>query len=309
MQKIVIALSGNALGNNPTEQKDLVQLPARQAVALLKQGYQILLGHGNGPQVGMIYNAFSAAKQVNPNTPTVPFAESGAMSQGYIGLHLLTALYNELLHQKLPHQAVYFLTQTLVEASDPAFQNPNKPVGPFYNTEETARSANPNSTVVEDAGRGWRKVVASPKPVDVLGIDAIKSSFNQGNLVIVGGGGGVPTIKTKSGYATVDGVIDKDLALSEIAIKVEADLFVILTAVDFVYINYGQPNEQKLTCINTKEAKTLMAANQFAKGSMLPKVEACLNFVQSGTNKTAIIAQLDQLAAAIAGKIGTKIVK
>ncbi|CAG7571296.1 unnamed protein product [Mycoplasmoides pneumoniae M129] len=204
---------------------------------------------------------------------------------------------------------MYFLTQTLVEASDPAFQNPNKPVGPFYNTEETARSANPNSTVVEDAGRGWRKVVASPKPVDVLGIDAIKSSFNQGNLVIVGGGGGVPTIKTKSGYATVDGVIDKDLALSEIAIKVEADLFVILTAVDFVYINYGQPNEQKLTCINTKEAKTLMAANQFAKGSMLPKVEACLNFVQSGTNKTAIIAQLDQLAAAIAGKIGTKIVK
>ena len=177
MSRIVIALGGNALGNNPEEQKELVKIPAKKIVSLLKMGHDVIIGHGNGPQVGMIFNAFADARKTNTNTPLIPFAEAGGMSQGYIGYHMLTSIANELKKEKINKNVVYLLTETIVDVNDLAFKNPTKPVGPFYSSKEEAEKNNPNSTIVEDSGRGYRKVVPSPKPRDFIGIDAIKENI------------------------------------------------------------------------------------------------------------------------------------
>ncbi|EFF41714.1 carbamate kinase [Mycoplasmopsis alligatoris] len=307
MAKIVIALGGNALGNNPDEQKELVKIPAQKIAQLVKKGHKVLVGHGNGPQVGMIFNAFADAKKVNSKTPNVPFAEAGGMSQGYIGYHMLTAISNELLKEKLNNDVLYYLTQTIVDKNDKAFSNPTKPVGPFYQTRQEAEINNPNSTIIEDAGRGFRKVVPSPLPIDFLGINSIKKSFLDDNIVIVGGGGGIPTIYQNDLYTGVDGVIDKDFALSKIATKVQADIFIVLTAVEYVYVNYNKENQEKLEKVNTKKLEEYIAQNQFAPGSMLPKVQAAIAFVKAKKGNVAIIASLDKLQEAIAGKSGTRI--
>ncbi|WP_338822357.1 carbamate kinase [Mycoplasmopsis felifaucium] len=308
MSKIVIALGGNALGNNPEEQKQLVKLPAAKVAELVKGGHQVLVGHGNGPQVGMIFNAFADAKKVNEKTPLVPFAEAGGMSQGYIGYHMLTAITNELRSLQLEKDAVYFLTQTIVDPNDKAFKNPTKPVGPFYSTREDAEKANPNSTIVEDAGRGYRKVVPSPLPLDFIGMNTIKKTFDNDNIVIVGGGGGIPAIDVNGQYQGVDGVIDKDFALSKLATKVNADMFIILTAVDNVCVNYNKPNQKSLTEVTVKELEQYIAEEQFAPGSMLPKVKAAISFVQENPKGVAIIASLEKVAQAIEGTSGTKII-
>lgn len=310
MSKIVIALGGNALGNNPQEQKELVKVPAKKVAELIKQGHQVLVGHGNGPQVGMIFNAFADAKKVNEKTPLVPFAEAGGMSQGYIGYHMLTAISNELHKEGLGDKDVlYFLTQTIVDANDKAFANPTKPVGPFYATKEDAEKNNPNSTIVEDAGRGYRKVVPSPKPLDVVGMNGIKKAFDQGAVVIAGGGGGIPTIvKTDGTYEGVDGVIDKDFALAKIASKVNADNFIVLTAVDYVYVNYNKPDQRKLETVTVSELEEYIKQNQFAPGSMLPKVEAAIAFVKENKNNVAIIASLEKVGEAINGTSGTRVI-
>ena len=237
MARIVIALGGNALGNNPTEQKELVQLPAQKIASLIKMGHEVVIGHGNGPQVGMIFNAFSDAKKVNDKTPLVPFAEAGGMSQGYIGYHMVTAIANELKKANLKKDALYVLTETIVDHNDPAFKNPTKPVGPFYSSKAEAEANNPDSVIIEDAGRGYRKVVPSPKPINFLGIEAIKNNIKNGAVMIVGGGGGIPIIETNGQYQGVDGVIDKDFALAKIAQMIDADIFIILTAVEHVYVN------------------------------------------------------------------------
>ncbi|ADE19720.1 carbamate kinase [Mycoplasma crocodyli] len=307
MSKIVIALGGNALGNNPAEQKELVKTPAKKIAQLLKKGHEVLVGHGNGPQVGMIFNAFADAKKVNEKTPMVPFAEAGGMSQGYIGYHMLTALTNELMHDKIQKDVLYFLTQTIVDKSDNAFKNPTKPVGPFYKTKEEADKNNPNSVIVEDAGRGYRKVVPSPLPVDFISINAIKKNFDEGNVVIVGGGGGIPTIFENKEFVGVDGVIDKDFALSKLATKVNADMFVVLTAVEHVYVNYNKPNQKKLENVSIKDLETYIKEGQFAPGSMLPKVQAAIAFVKEKKGNVAIIASLDKLSEAIDGTSGTRI--
>ncbi|EGV00286.1 carbamate kinase [Mycoplasmopsis columbina] len=310
MSKIVIALGGNALGNNPQEQKELVKVPAKKVAELIKQGHQVLVGHGNGPQVGMIFNAFADAKKVNEKTPLVPFAEAGGMSQGYIGYHMLTAISNELHKEGLGDKDVlYFLTQTIVDANDKAFANPTKPVGPFYATKEDAEKNNPNSTIVEDAGRGYRKVVPSPKPLDVVGMNGIKKAFDQGAVVIAGGGGGIPTIVKADGtYEGVDGVIDKDFALAKIASKVNADNFIVLTAVDYVYVNYNKPDQRKLETVTVSELEEYIKQNQFAPGSMLPKVEAAIAFVKENKNNVAIIASLEKVGEAINGTSGTRVI-
>lgn len=310
MSKIVIALGGNALGNNPQEQKELVKVPAKKVAELIKQGHQVLVGHGNGPQVGMIFNAFADAKKVNEKTPLVPFAEAGGMSQGYIGYHMLTAISNELHKEGLGDKDVlYFLTQTIVDANDKAFANPTKPVGPFYATKEDAEKNNPNSTIVEDAGRGYRKVVPSPKPLDVVGMNGIKKTFDQGAVVIAGGGGGIPTIVKADGtYEGVDGVIDKDFALAKIASKVNADNFIVLTAVDYVYVNYNKPDQRKLETVTVSELEEYIKQNQFAPGSMLPKVEAAIAFVKENKNNVAIIASLEKVGEAINGTSGTRVI-
>lgn len=309
MSKIVIALGGNALGNNPEEQKELVKLPAKKIADLVKEGHQVLVGHGNGPQVGMIFNAFADAKKVNEKTPLVPFAEAGGMSQGYIGYHMLTAITNELRKKKIEKDVLYFLTQTIVDAKDKAFKNPTKPVGPFYKTLEEAELANPNSTIKEDAGRGFRKVVPSPLPLDFIGMKTIRKTFDADNVVIVGGGGGIPTIDEKGQYKGVDGVIDKDFALSKLATKVEANLFVILTAVEHVCVNFGKPNQKALKEVTVSELEQYIKEEQFAPGSMLPKVKAAIAFVNENPKNVAVIADLNKVSQAIEGKSGTRIIK
>ena len=308
MARIVIALGGNALGNNPTEQKELVQLPAQKIASLIKMGHEVVIGHGNGPQVGMIFNAFSDAKKVNDKTPLVPFAEAGGMSQGYIGYHMVTAIANELKKANLKKDALYVLTETIVDHNDPAFKNPTKPVGPFYSSKAEAEANNPDSVIIEDAGRGYRKVVPSPKPINFLGIEAIKNNIKNGTVMIVGGGGGIPIIETNGQYQGVDGVIDKDFALAKIAQMIDADIFIILTAVEHVYVNWGKQNQKALIETTVSELKQYIGENQFAPGSMLPKVEAAINFVSSGKNKSAIIADLSKVELALEGKSGTKII-
>lgn len=308
MSKIVIALGGNALGNNPEEQKQLVQVPAKKVAELVQAGHQVLVGHGNGPQVGMIFNAFADAKKVNEKTPLVPFAEAGGMSQGYIGYHMLTAITNELTKAGINKDVLYFLTQTIVDSNDPAFSKPTKPVGPFYASKEEAELNNPNSTIVEDAGRGYRKVVPSPKPIDFIGMRSIKTAFDNGNIVIAGGGGGIPTIIENNLYKGVDGVIDKDFALAKIASKIEADMFIVLTAVDYVYVNYNKPDQKKLETVTISELEEYIKQGQFAPGSMLPKVEAAINFVKANPQNVAIIASLEKVGDAVAGTSGTRVI-
>ena len=307
MARIVIALGGNALGDNPTEQKELVKIPAKKIVSLLKDGHEVVVGHGNGPQIGMIVNSFANEETLKQNGFNMPFPESGGMSQGYIGYHLQNAIASEIKKQGLNIPVQYILTQTLVDSSDPAFNNPTKPVGPFYKDEASAKAANPGSVVVEDAGRGYRKVVASPKPIGFLGLEAIKKSIDSKACLIVGGGGGIPTIETNDGFEGVDGVIDKDFTLALMAAKVKADKLIILTGVSRVAINWGKENQEWLSEMTIAEAKKHIEDKQFAPGSMLPKVQAAIMFVTNNPNGQAIIADLKEVEDAIAGKTGTVI--
>lgn len=298
MAKIVIALGGNALGNDPVSQKKALKLPAKQIALLAHQGHTVVVGHGNGPQVGMIFNAFQDAKTSNPSTPYIQFAESGAMSQGYIGYHMQTAITQELRKLGDKRDCMYILTQTIVDKKDHAFKNPTKPVGPFFKSLEKAKNAyGEESDIIEDAGRGYRKVVPSPKPIGFVSENAIKSSTKEHNVVIVAGGGGIPTIINKSNntYQGVDGVIDKDFALSKIAQIVGADYLIILTAISNVYINFNKPNQQALVNTNTKELKQYIKENQFAKGSMLPKIQASIEFLEFNKKGKVIITDLNNL--------------
>lgn len=308
MSRIVIALGGNALGNNPEEQKLLVKIPAKKIASLIKFGHEVIVGHGNGPQVGMIFNSFADAKLSNDKTPLVPFAEAGAMSQGYIGFHLMTAITNEFLKMNIKKDVVYYLTQTIVDIKDEAFKNPTKPVGPFYKTREEGIQNNPNSVIVEDSGRGFRKVVASPMPIDFIGINTFKKTVESGSCVILAGGGGIPTIKTNNGFEGVDGVIDKDFALSKISDKLDADIFVVLTSVDRIFINYNKPNQIALEVATIAEIEQHIKDNQFAPGSMLPKVKAAIDFVKKDKKRIAIIANLNKVEEALNGTSGTKII-
>ncbi|WP_412031865.1 carbamate kinase [Metamycoplasma buccale] len=309
MMKIVIALGGNALGNTPEEQKELVKVPAKKIAELVKAGHQVIVGHGNGPQVGMIFNGFVSAHEKNPKSPLVPLPEAGGMSQGYIGFHMVNAITNAFHDEGLKnHEVMYILTQTIVDEQDPAFKNPTKPIGPFYQTLEEAQTMNPGSTIKEDAGRGFRKVVASPKPLNFVGINQITKAINAGATVIVGGGGGIPTVTCpKSGHIYgVDGVIDKDFALAKMASLAGADYFVVLTAVDNVMINYNKPNQKALKHTTKAELEQYIKEGQFAPGSMLPKVQAALKFVEEG-GKAAFIGDLKDLEAIIDEKTGTKV--
>lgn len=308
MSRIVIALGGNALGNNPEEQKELVKVPAKKIAELVKAGHEVIVGHGNGPQVGMIFNGFVSAHSVNTKSPLVPLPEAGAMSQGYIGYHMVNAITNSFTNEGLTEKEVlYILTQTLVDPKDPAFKNPTKPIGPFFASREEAEAANPNSVIVEDAGRGYRKVVASPKPINFIGINQIKNAIESGATVIVGGGGGIPTIKDENGFINgVDGVIDKDFALAKMAALTNADYFIVLTAVDYVKVNYGKPDQKDLKHATKAELEKYIEEKQFAPGSMLPKVQAAIKFVEEG-GKAAFIGDLKDLEAILAEKIGTKV--
>lgn len=303
MSRYVVSLGGNALGNNAEEQKELLKGVAKPIVELIKSGNEVIIVHGNGPQVGMINLAFTDAKSV----PDMPFPECGAMSQGYIGFHIQNAIDNELKNQGIKRDIVTLVTQVLVDKNDPLFKSPSKPVGAFYSKEEAEQIAKTMGyTMKEDAGRGYRRVVASPLPIDIIEKDSISELVSKGHVVICAGGGGIPVIRHEDG--TLEGiaaVIDKDYASAKVAELVDADYLVILTAVDNVYIDFKKPTERKLENVSVEEMKEYMKGDYFAKGSMYPKVNACIKFLSEKPGKTAIISSLLMAKEAFQEKAGT----
>lgn len=307
MAKVVVALGGNALGKSPEEQLKLVKNTASSLIGLIDAGNQVVISHGNGPQVGAINLGMNFAAE-NGKTAAFPFPECGAMSQGYIGYHLQQSLQNELHRRWMNKNVATVVTQIAVDPKDPAFQNPSKPVGDFYTKEQAEQIKKEKGyTFKEDAGRGYRQVVPSPLPQKIMELNSIKTLIEAGDLVIAGGGGGVPVIMTDDGLEGVPAVIDKDRSSALLADKIDADTLIILTAVDYVFVNYGKPDEKALKTLNVAEAQKYMDEKQFAAGSMLPKIEACLSFVEGHPERKALITSLNGLDDALAGKVGTVI--
>ena len=307
-KKIVIALGGNALGNTPEEQLDLVKNTAKSIVDLVEEGNYVIVTHGNGPQVGMI----NLAMEVSHNeidSPEMPFAECGAMSQGYIGYHLQQSIQKELVRRNMRRNCLTVVTQVEVDKDDIAFDHPTKPIGSFYTKEEAEKIAKEKGyTMKEDAGRGYRRVVPSPAPKKIVELSTIKYLLKKGNIVIACGGGGIPVVQYRNGYKGVDAVIDKDRTSARLALDLGADMLLILTAVDQVSINYKEENEQKLRKMTVKEAKEFIRNKEFAAGSMLPKVEACIEFASKSKGQ-AMITSLKKAKLALDGKAGTIISK
>ena len=308
MSRIVIALGGNALGKTPGEQLSLLSNVAKIIVELIKDGNEIVLTHGNGPQVGQIALAMEYASNGEAETPSMPFPECGSMSQGYIGYHMQQSILNELDRQGIKKECVSLITQVLVDSNDSAFQNPTKPIGMFYSKEKAMEIEKEKGYVfTEDAGRGYRRVVPSPIPKKIIEKDSITSLLDNGTIVIAVGGGGIPVINSGNGLKGVEAVIDKDRSGALLAREINADIFLILTAVDKVCLNYNTDNEIMLDSLTKEEAEKYIDEGQFAKGSMLPKVEACLDFIGESTSRKAIISSLSKAKEAIDGKTGTVI--
>ena len=299
--RIVIALGGNALGNSPQEQLALVKKTAKAIVDIIDEGHEIIIAHGNGPQVGMINLAM---EQVN-----MPFPECGAMSQGYIGYHLQNALKNELNERKSDRNVIALITQVEVDLKDQAFDHPTKPIGAFVSKEEAeVLSKQKGFTYIEDSGRGYRRVVASPKPIDIVEKKVIQDSIESGHIVISCGGGGIPVVNEAGKYRGVAAVIDKDFASSKLAELVDADMLCILTAVDYVSLHFNTAAQVDLKTITATRLSKHIQEGHFAKGSMLPKVEAALHFVTRKKARRAVIGNLEKALEAIKGNQGTIII-
>ncbi|MCT4544768.1 MAG: carbamate kinase [Vallitalea sp.] len=308
LHRIVIALGGNALGNNPIEQQEKVAIASKALVNLISQGNEIVISHGNGPQVGMINLAFEEASKTNEKVVPIELPECTAMSQGYIGYHLQKAIKKELFLQGMPWHVASVVTQVEVSKEDEAFKNPRKPIGSYYTKEEADKLMQENKDLVikEDAGRGYRRMVPSPKPVDIVEKESIVNMLDNEFIVIACGGGGIPVIKEQSGdYVGTPAVIDKDYASAKLAETVDADYLFILTAVDRVSINWGKPNQQDIDTMSVEEAERYCEEGHFAPGSMLPKVRAAIEFVKSGTGRKAVIASLENAHLVMDGKSGT----
>lgn len=307
LKKIVIALGGNALGNTPEEQLELVARTAKPIVDLIEQGNQVVIAHGNGPQVGMINLGMSSAAQANVIRASMPFPECAAMSQGYIGFHLQNRIGNELAARGLKKEIVTLVTQVLVNEDDPGFSNPTKPIGSFYSREDAERiEAEKGYRMVEDGGRGYRRVVPSPKPVDVIEKETVAELMESGSIVITVGGGGIPVIRKEGKLEGIAAVIDKDFASAKLAELIHADMLFILTAVDRVAINWGKPDQKALSQMTIREAEQYCREGHFAPGSMLPKVQAAVSFAKTGG--TATITSLDKAVLALKGISGTRII-
>lgn len=306
-KRLVLALGGNALGNTPEEQLQFVKTTAKTVVDLVEEGYEVIIGHGNGPQVGMINLAMEFASSNGAGTPGMPFAECGAMSQGYIGYHLQQSISTELLKRNIKKSVATVVTQVVVDKDDPAFKNPSKPVGMFYSKEEADRIAKEKGyTFVEDAGRGYRRVVPSPKPKRIVELEAVKEMVEDGIIVITVGGGGIPVVQMEDGSLTgVAAVIDKDKSSAKLAEDMGAEMLVILTAIDRVCINFNKENQQELQSMTIDEAQKYINSGEFAKGSMLPKVEACVDYVKTVKGGVALIASLTKAKEALHGETGT----
>jgi len=307
-KKIVLALGGNALGSTPKEQAEAVKITVKSIVDLVQQGNKVLVVHGNGPQVGMIFNSFDEASKVNEKIPKLSLALAGAMSQGYIGLHLQQAIKNELKHRDMEKSVASIITQTKVSSQDAAFKNPTKPIGPFMSEEEAKEvHTKTGSFVGEDAGRGWRVKVPSPKPSSIYEKDLILDLVDKGHIVIAGGGGGIPTLEDNNHLIETDAVIDKDFTAAKIAELIGADLFMIVTAVDGIWKNYGKDDAYMMTDCDKDQLQALVDAGEFPAGSMKPKVEAILEFinVNEGKSVEACITSLEKAADALLGKAGS----
>lgn len=308
--RIVIALGGNALGNTPEEQKERIDAAAPALVGLISQGYEIIVSHGNGPQVGMINLAFAESSKANEKIPSMDLPECTAMSQGYIGYHLQNGIKRELRREGMPWHVASMVTQVIVDENDPAFNNPTKPIGPYY-TEAQAKEFmehNPKVTYREDAGRGWRRMVASPSPCGIVERASILNLLDNEFIVIACGGGGIPVIKRGDGdYEGVAAVVDKDFASAALAEVCDADYLFILTAVPKVAINWGKPTQMFIDKMSVQEAERYCEEGHFAPGSMLPKVRAAIKFAKSKTGRRAIIAALEEAPLAIRGLAGTEI--
>lgn len=311
MNRIVIALGGNALAEagkpaTAEAQLEVVEKTSEYIADIIEKGYNVVLAHGNGPQVGriVIQNEYASSQ-----TPAMPFDVCGAMSQGYIGYHMQQGLEKVLRARGNHKRVVTLVTQVVVDKDDPKFKNPSKPIGPFYNEAEAKKLAEEKGyTMKEDAGRGWRRVVASPMPVEIVELDAVKCLIDGGFIAITVGGGGIPVIKDENGnYIGTAAVIDKDLASEKLAEDIDADALVILTAVENVCINFGKPDQKSLSKMTVAEAREYIAQGQFAPGSMLPKVEAAIKFAESKPGRKAIITSLDKAVEALEGKAGTTV--
>ncbi len=307
-KRIVIALGGNALGNTLPEQMTAVKITSKSIVDLIEDGHEVIISHGNGPQVGMINNAMAALSRENPAQPNTPLSVCVAMSQAYIGYDLQNALREELKNRGLEIPVTTMITQVQVDENDPAFRHPNKPIGHFMSKEQADEAALKYGHIMaEDAGRGYRRMVPSPKPTAIVEINAIRTLVDAGDVVIAAGGGGIPVVLRGNHLKGVSAVIDKDFASCRLALDLDADMLIILTAVEQVAINYRKPNEKRLSHLSIDEAKQYVKENQFAPGSMLPKVEAAIAFASSKKGRTALITLLEKAKDGIEGKTGTTI--
>ena len=308
-KRIVVALGGNALGNTLPEQMIAVKSTAKALCDLIEEGHQVVVVHGNGPQVGMINNAMTALTHEDQAQPNTPLSVCVAMSQAYIGYDLQNALREELRKRGFMRTPVVtVVTQVRVDPEDPAFENPSKPIGKFLTKEEADFQAKAYGHVMkEDAGRGYRRVVASPKPVEIVEQDAISSLVDANKIVICCGGGGIPVTLEGHPLKGASAVIDKDFASCLLAKQLDADMLIILTAVEKVAVNFGKENEEWLDDLTVSQARKYIEEGQFAAGSMLPKVQACVDFASSGTGRTAMITLLEKAKDGIMGKTGTQI--
>ncbi|MGF3066031.1 carbamate kinase [Facklamia sp. P12945] len=310
-RKIVVALGGNAiLSSDPSAQaqKDALKETAKHLVKLIQNGDEVIITHGNGPQVGnLLLQNIAADSEKNP---AFPLDSLVAMTEGSIGYWLQNAMQNELNKLGIDKPVVSLVTQVIVDKNDPAFDNLSKPIGPFYSEEEAKQQmAETDASFKEDAGRGWRKVVASPKPVAIKEVDSINTLVNAGNVVVATGGGGIPVLEDNGQLVGVEAVIDKDFASQKLANDLGADLFIVLTGVDYVYVNYNKPNQKKLEKVSIESLKEYIKEEQFAPGSMLPKVEAAIAFVENTDHGKAVITSLENLQALIENESGTIIKK
>jgi carbamate kinase len=311
VKRIVIALGGNALGNTSDEQLERVRITAEAVVEIVKEGYEVIVCHGNGPQVGMINLAFEKGHEAGL-VPEMHLPECTAMSQGYIGYHLQQAIDQALVKNGINDTVVItMLTQVIVDPQDPAFKNPTKPIGGYYNEEEANRlMEETGQKYVEDSGRGYRRVVPSPQPVSIYERISLNTLINANHVVIAGGGGGIPVVKEADGsYHGIAAVVDKDLAAEKIAELVDADAFVILTAVDRVSLHFGKPDQKDLDQITLKEAEQYVKEGHFAAGSMLPKVKAAMKFIENKEDGISVICSLEKVSEALSGNTGTRIIR
>ena len=309
-KRIVIALGGNALGSNLPEQMVAVKQTAKAIADLIEDGHQVILSHGNGPQVGMIQKAMAELTRSNPEKYIpCPLSVCVAMSQGYIGYDLQNALREELLDRGIRKGVATVLTQVEVDPADPAFAHPTKPIGAFMTREEADKLvAERDYQVIEDAGRGWRRVVASPRPQAIVEIQSIRDMVEAGLVVVACGGGGIPVFRTEGHHLKgAAAVIDKDFASCVLAQQLNADTLIILTAVEKAAVNFGKPNQKWLDTLTPEEAEEYMAQGHFAPGSMLPKVQAAVEFARSAPGRSALITLLEKARDGVAGKTGTVI--